>query len=78
MLVRVCHREVYDVCSPGYTGRCTAPLMVDTVSKKPVCNESSILVRNLSMLDMPGSNAVDLYPKDLSEEIDLMNEKVGD
>ncbi|GMH44652.1 hypothetical protein BSKO_12604 [Bryopsis sp. KO-2023] len=71
-------REVYDVCSPGYTGRCTAPLLVDTVNKSAVCNESSIITRNLCLSDMPGSNAVDLYPSHLADEIEAMNEKIYD
>lgn len=63
------------MCNPGYTGRCTAPLLVDTVNKKAVCNESSIMLRNLLKIDLPGSNPVDLYPSDLAQEIDTMNEK---
>ncbi|GFR42702.1 hypothetical protein Agub_g3625, partial [Astrephomene gubernaculifera] len=31
--------EVYDRCQPGFRGRCTAPLLVDTVRQAAVCNE---------------------------------------
>lgn len=46
-------REVYDIISPGFKGRCTAPLLIDTKAKKAVCNESSIIVRNLANLALP-------------------------
>ncbi|KAL4857982.1 Glutathionyl-hydroquinone reductase PcpF [Chlorella vulgaris] len=46
-------REVYDIISPGFKGRCTAPLLIDAKAKKAVCNESSIIVRNLANLALP-------------------------
>jgi putative glutathione S-transferase len=29
-------REVYDLLSPGFTGRCTAPLLVDKKARRAV------------------------------------------
>lgn len=44
---------MYDLLSPGFTGRCTAPLLVDTKARRAVCNESSLIVRNLAQLARP-------------------------
>lgn len=43
-------REVYDeACRPeGYRGRCTAPLLVDSVTRRVVSNESRDIVRMLN------------------------------
>ena len=41
-------REVYDAGSPGYRGRCTAPLLVDRRTRALVCNESSDIVASCS------------------------------
>lgn len=46
-------REVYDLLSPGYRGRCTAPVLVDRKSRRIVNNESSDLVRMLNALPPP-------------------------
>ena len=35
MLCLLC-REVYDLLSPGFTGRCTAPLLVDKKARRAV------------------------------------------
>jgi putative glutathione S-transferase len=43
-------RELYDYLSPGYTGRCTAPLLVDWKTKRIVSNESKDIVRMLPVL----------------------------
>jgi putative glutathione S-transferase len=72
-------RELYDKLSPGYTGRCTAPLLVDLKSMSIVSNESSDIVRMLNKctLGQPkASNRLDLYPESLREEIDQTNDWV--
>ena len=43
-------RELYDFLSPGYTGRCTAPLLVDWETRRIVSNESKDIVRMLPLL----------------------------
>ena len=43
-------RELYDYLSPGYTGRCTAPLLVDWKTQTIVSNESKDIVRMLPLL----------------------------
>ncbi|KAK9916212.1 hypothetical protein WJX75_000127 [Coccomyxa subellipsoidea] len=69
-------REVYDAASPGYRGRCTAPLLVDKRTRKLVCNESSDIVRMLNSVQLPGSTPFDLYPAQLSGEIEAINDIV--
>jgi putative glutathione S-transferase len=39
---------VYELCSPGYRGRCTAPVLVDKRRRRAVNNESSELIRMLA------------------------------
>ena len=73
--IPVC-REVYDAGSPGYRGRCTAPLLVDRLQRRLVCNESSDIVRMLNLLRLPGASDVDLYPADAAAEIDAVNQLV--
>lgn len=68
--------EVYDKLSPGYRGRCTAPLLIDKKSIRPVSNESSDIVRMLGQLQLPGASGVELYPQQLRPQIDAMNDKV--
>lgn len=69
---------MYDLLSPGFTGRCTAPLLVDRVARRAVCNESSIIARSLAELAIaaPGAPAaVNLVPAALAAEIDRWNER---
>ena len=67
-------RQLYDQLSPGYKGRCTAPLLVDKKARKIVSNESSDIVRMLNAASL-GKNdkLLDLYPKDLQQTIDDTN-----
>ncbi|CAM9571059.1 unnamed protein product [Chrysoparadoxa australica] len=70
-------REVYETCSPGYTGRCTAPLVVDKTTGSIVSNESSDIVRMLNNFDLGGTDgAVDLCPSSQVAEIDSLNDMV--
>lgn len=69
-------REVYDIASPGFKGRCTAPLLIDKKTKKIVSNESSDIIRMLNDMHLPGCTDVDLYPQDLRSAIDKLNDQV--
>ncbi len=69
-------RELYDQLSPGFTGRCTAPLLVDLKSKRIVSNDSASIVRMLGRPTTFGNVNVDLYPIDLAKQIDDVNEWV--
>lgn len=64
---------MYDSASPGFRGRCTAPLLVDGTAKRIVCNESADILRSLNDLHLSGCTDVDLYPADLRPEIDRLN-----
>ena len=78
-------RELYEKVSPGYKGRCTAPLLVDLKTKQIVSNESSDIVRMLNRVALPSSTTAnapgdatvpDLYPTELAAQIDETNEWV--
>lgn len=71
-------RQVYDAVSPGYQGRCTAPLLVDKVASRLVSNESADIIRMLNDLQLPGSSSVDLTPPHLQQEIEQLNAEVYD
>ena len=63
-------KGVYDHCTPGgkYTGRCTAPLLVDLETETIISHESGDIVRMLNTLDFDreagygGNTVVDLCP----------------
>lgn len=72
-------RQVYDLLSPGFSGRCTAPLLVDKKAQRAVCNESGIICSNFAALARPVGGApaaVDLRPQQLVGEIDRWNERI--
>ncbi|KAK9809858.1 hypothetical protein WJX72_000438 [[Myrmecia] bisecta] len=71
-------REVYDTASPGYRGRCTAPLLVDKIARRIVNNESSQILQMLNALQLPGCTPVELYPRELAMQIDAVNDLVYD
>jgi putative glutathione S-transferase len=64
-------RQVYDACTPGssHKGRCTAPLLVDSRSRRVVCNDSATIVDNLDALNLPGCSPWQLEPPALRGEI---------
>lgn len=68
-------RQVYDLCTPGnaYKGRCTAPLLIDKISRKIVCNDSGYMIRNLNSIQYKSGRTIDLCPKHMEYEIDMMN-----
>ena len=70
------HSQVYDAASSGYTGRCTAPLLVDATTRRIVCNESSIIVRNLGTVVLPGWHDAQLVPEGTLGEIDALNDDI--
>ena len=86
-------RVVYDRATAGrpefpdgYRGRCTAPLLLDAVTRRPGSNESADIVRMLDAADFRSFGAsgsasetdeaagrVRLYPAHLAEDIDDWN-----
>merc|ERR1712232_551125 len=84
-------KAVYDACTPGeegWTGRCTAPLLVDLQTRTIVSKESGDIVRMLNEFDVSTGDAassssfnadgkvIDLYPAELRERIDGINQWV--
>mmetsp|Transcript_53413 Transcript_53413/g.99456 ORF Transcript_53413/g.99456 Transcript_53413/m.99456 type:complete len:419 (+) Transcript_53413:99-1355(+) len=72
---------VYEAAQPGFKGRCTAPLLVDKVTKQIVSNESADIVRMLGQLttfQAPSGDEIKveaevLRPQDLSSQVDKAN-----
>jgi putative glutathione S-transferase len=66
--------EVYAQTHPGFTGRVTVPLLIDTNTGRAVNNESSEIIRMFnSAFNAVGGNDLDLYPEALRDEIDSLN-----
>jgi len=70
--------ELYDLAQPGYTGRCTVPVLWDSHTKTIVNNESADIIVMLNSEFNPFSThaELDLYPESLKETIDDWNEKI--
>jgi putative glutathione S-transferase len=75
-------RGLYDILSPGYEGRCTAPLLVDWKTKTIVSNESKDIVRMLPLLlqakekssSDDEKSSLDICPAELQVQINETNE----
>jgi glutathionyl-hydroquinone reductase len=68
--------EIYKKSEPDYEGRPTVPVIVDTIEQKVVNNDYFKLTNYLETVWAPfhKENAPDLYPENLREEIDRLNE----
>ena len=64
--------ELYEETVSGYDGRVSVPVLWDRENETIVNNESADIVR---MFDAAGSGP-ELYPPDLRDEIDAINERV--
>ena len=75
-------RQVYDLlCKEegGFLGRCTAPLLVDTVSKSIISNESSEILEMFDEIHVEGvTSSIQLRPAHLRAEIDEFNSRIFD
>lgn len=71
-------RELYEKVQPGYTGRCTVPILWDTQQQAIVNNESSeiIVILNQAFNALAQHPKFDLYPDSLRADIDQWNEKI--
>ena len=69
--------EIYARADPRYSGRATVPVLWDKQRQTIVNNESAEIVR---MLNGPfgkfATNDIDLYPPDLSPQIEALNEPI--
>ncbi|GEK47104.1 glutathione S-transferase family protein [Bisbaumannia pacifica] len=71
------HRELYTLTDPHYTGRVTVPVLWDKQERRIVNNESAELLRIFNdAFDGLTGNDLDLYPADLRETIDAINDDV--
>jgi len=69
--------QIYQRAKPDYTGRVTVPVLWDKQLGTIVSNESSEIIRMFnSEFDAIGDASLDLYPAELRDEIDAMNEFV--
>jgi putative glutathione S-transferase len=70
--------EAYRLSDPGFDGRVTVPLLWDRQGNCAVNNESSEIIRmlNSEFDEWAGDAALDLYPEDLRDEVDRINERV--
>ena len=59
---------MYDKASPGYRGRCTAPLLLDKKTRRIISSESPEILATLFRLQLPGSTDFDLAPPHLDQE----------
>lgn len=67
--------EAYARTDPGYEGRVSVPVLWDTETQRIVSNESADIVRMLnSEFDAFTDADIDLYPPDLREEIDELDD----
>jgi putative glutathione S-transferase len=69
--------EAYTAADPEFEGRVTVPVLWDRESGTIVNNESSEIIRMLNgAFTDYGDGSVDLYPQELRDEIDRVNELV--
>lgn len=69
--------EAYQASDPGFAGRVTVPVLWDRATGRIVNNESAEIIRILNTaFDEWGDASVDLYPADLREEIDAVEDRV--
>ena len=72
--------EAYRLTDPSFDARVTVPLLWDKQENRAVNNESSEIIRmlNSEFDEFAEHPEVDLYPEELREEIDRINERVYD
>ena len=69
--------QAYISADPNYTGRVTVPTLWDKETWTIVNNESSEIIRMLNTeFNEWGDASLDLYPEDLREDIDAINERI--
>jgi putative glutathione S-transferase len=69
--------EIYTKADPDFTGRATVPVLWDKQRGTIVNNESADIVRMLnSGFGALASDDFDLYPQDLRDEIDALNDVI--
>lgn len=72
--------DAYKATEPNYRGRATSPTVIDMTNGKVVTNNYHILSIDLETAFKPfrKPGAPDLYPEDLRQKIDLLNQQIFD
>ncbi|WP_432454149.1 glutathione S-transferase family protein [Agarivorans sp. QJM3NY_29] len=69
--------QLYTHADPKFTGRATVPVLWDKHNNVIVNNESADIIRMLnSAFDHLTGSKLDLYPAELAEQIDTLNEQI--
>lgn len=69
--------EIYTRADPSISGRATVPVLWDKTSGTIVNNESADILRMLnSGFGELADDSIDLYPEDLREKIDALNDRI--
>ncbi|RWR29667.1 glutathione S-transferase family protein [Sinirhodobacter populi] len=69
--------EIYTKADPHYTGRATVPVLWDKERGTIVNNESADILRMLNTgFGTLARNDIDLYPEDLRDRIDAVNDRI--
>jgi putative glutathione S-transferase len=70
--------QFYQKAHPGYTGRCTVPVLYDCQTQTIVNNESAeiILMLDAQFNEWAKNATLDLYPETLKDKIDTWNDKI--
>jgi putative glutathione S-transferase len=68
--------EAYEATEPDYEGRVSVPVLWDVEDRRIVNNESAEIVVQLDSCFDGAASDVDLYPSELRDEIDAVNEVV--
>lgn len=68
--------ELYTRADPVFTGRATVPVLWDKASGTIVSNESADIVRMFNSGFGPLASGPDLYPADLTAQIDALNDAI--
>ena len=69
--------EVYAAGRPGYTGRCTVPVLWDRETQSVVNNESAEIIRMLAgPMAQFAKTPIEMRPADLVGEIDALNARI--
>jgi putative glutathione S-transferase len=72
--------DFYERSDPGFRGRGTSPTVIDSTTGLVVTNNYHVLTIDWETVWQPyhQQGAPDLYPKDLRQEIDLLNQQLFD
>ena len=71
--------QIYEAAARSYTGTATVPVLWDKQQKTIVNNESAEIIRMLNsefneFCSTPEQRALNLYPENLRQQIDAVNE----